>query len=132
MPFSVTIDRTFCAAHALRLPGGKTEPIHGHNWHLSLIVARDDGGLDALDCVIDFHDLEARLDRVIGPWHNANLNDVEPFRTRVNPSAERVAEAVADALDLPSGARVIEVGVTEAEGCRATYRPDVKSPSDHS
>ena len=123
MPFLVTIARTFCAAHALRLPGGRIEPTHGHNWHVRVTVARDDDGLDALECVVDFHALERCLDSAIGPWHNAHLNDIAPFDAAVNPTAERVAEQVGVTLDLPPSVRVVEVSVTEAEGCLAIWRP---------
>ena len=121
MPFSITIKRTFCAAHALRLPGGATEPVHGHNWHVSVTVRRDDGGLDEIGCVVDFHELEKQLDAVIGPWKNADLNAIEPFASQVNPSAENVAATIAQGLDLPVDVRVDRVEITEAEGCLATW-----------
>ena len=123
MPFSVTIARTFCAAHALRLPGGELEPIHGHNWQVRVTVARDDGGLDDVECVVDFHVLEERLDAVLEPWRNANLNDIPPFDAAVNPTAERVAEQVGRQLQLPEGVRAVEVTITEAEGCLARWAP---------
>ncbi|MEM1012830.1 MAG: 6-carboxytetrahydropterin synthase [Planctomycetota bacterium] len=123
----MTISRTFCAAHQLRLADGSLEPVHGHNWHVRVVVARHDGELDASDCVIDFHDLEARLDHVIGPWDNANLAEQAPFRDGVNASAERVAEAVATGLSLPEGVEVKTVHVTEAPGCEATWHADVSA-----
>ncbi len=123
MPFSVTIARTFCAAHALRLADGSLEPVHGHNWHVRLTVARDDGDLDAIGCVVDFHDLEHRLDAVLKPWQNAHLNDVPPFDASVNPTAERVAEQIGRQIDLPTGVRLDEVTITEAEGCLARWTP---------
>ncbi|MEM8873008.1 MAG: 6-carboxytetrahydropterin synthase [Planctomycetota bacterium] len=119
--FTAAITRTFCAAHALRLPGGGLEPLHGHNWQTTVTVASEQ--LDELGCVMDFHDLERQLDAIIGPWHNANLNEIAPFDAVVNPSAENVARQIADALTLPDGVSLRRVEVTEAEGCAAAYEP---------
>jgi 6-pyruvoyltetrahydropterin/6-carboxytetrahydropterin synthase len=57
--------------------------------------------------------------------HNADLNHVPPF-DRVNPTAEMVARHLADVIarGLPPGVRLARVSVTEAPGCRATYRLD--------
>lgn len=127
MPFAVAIRRTFSAAHAIRLPDGTLEPLHGHNWHVTVTVARTEGGLDAIACVIDFHDLERRLGDLLEPWHNANLNDVPPFsdgvNPTVNPTAERVAETIATRLTLPAGVELRRVELTEAEGCVAIFTP---------
>ena len=120
MPFHITLRRTFCASHQLRLSGGAPEPLHGHNWHLSLVVARADGGLDEIETVVDFHEIEAALDAVTGPMHNRHLNDLPAFADR-NPSAERVAEHVGRAVALPAGVRVVACEVTEAQGCSATW-----------
>jgi 6-pyruvoyltetrahydropterin/6-carboxytetrahydropterin synthase len=124
--FEITVQRVFAASHALRLPGGTLEPVHGHNWELAVTVASD--RLDAIDTVMDFHDLEQFVDEVIRPWHNRHLNDLPPFAEDdqgINPSAERVAWWVAQrvAARLPEGVRLESASVTEAPGCRATYRP---------
>ena len=125
MPFEISVRRTFCAAHRLRLPGGGEEAVHGHNWHVAVVVSRDDGGLDAMDCVCDFHDVDAALAEVVGPWDSGDLNADPHFAAEANPSAERVAEAVGRRLGdrLAAGARVVEARVTEAERCEAVWRP---------
>ncbi len=123
MPHRVTIRRTFCAAHHLRFEDGTVEPVHGHNWHVSLTVRRVDGKLDAIGCVMDFHDLESRLDTVIGHWNNNDLNAHAPFCNGVNPTAESVAETIALAILLPEAVEVERVDITEAEGCVATFLP---------
>lgn len=78
-----------------------------------------------MDCVIDFHELERRVDEIIAPWNGRNLNDLPPFDSQVNPSAERVAEVVGRALRLPECIQIEQVAVTEAPGCRAGWRPPV-------
>jgi 6-pyruvoyltetrahydropterin/6-carboxytetrahydropterin synthase len=121
---------TFAAAHALRLPaamGGGLEPVHGHNFHLTVQLASD--ALDALETVVDFHDIERLLAGIVGPWTNRHLNEIEPFASRVNPSAERIAEEVGRRLTAAvgdgrgRGLRVTEVRLTEAPGCLAIWRP---------
>lgn len=122
--FEITVETTFAAAHALRLPDGTYEPSHGHNWHVQVSVARE--GLDAMATVMDFHELERLVGEVIGPWHNRDLNTVAPFADQgLNPSAEQVAAWIGQqtAQGLPAGVRLVGVRVGEAPGCSAVYRP---------
>lgn len=121
MPFSASVERRFEASHQLRLPNGSLEALHSHVWVLTVTVTT--ASLDAMDCVIDFHELEKWVDEIICPWRGRNLNDLPPFDSEVNPSAERVAEAVGRALRLPDRVSIEQVAVTEAPGCRAVWRP---------
>ncbi|MEM9915412.1 MAG: 6-carboxytetrahydropterin synthase [Planctomycetota bacterium] len=132
--YEATIEKTFSAAHALRLPDGSLEPLHGHDWLVKATVASE--GLDAMDTVMDFHDLEQLVESRIGPWRNQNLNAVAPFSggaggedhahgLAINPSAERVAEQIAWTVSggLPEHVWLKEISVGEAPGCVARYRP---------
>jgi 6-pyruvoyltetrahydropterin/6-carboxytetrahydropterin synthase len=122
MRYQATVQREFCAAHALRLPDGSLEPRHGHNWRVWVTVAREE--LDELETVMDFHQLEAALDGVLAPWHNADLNEQTAFSEgNYNPSAERVAQTIAEALmpSLPAGVALQSVRISEAPGCTATF-----------
>lgn len=122
MRYQITIEKVFAASHALRLPDGSLEPVHGHNWPVRVTVAADQ--LDAMDCVMDFHELERVVDGIIAPFHSRHLNDVPPFSEGTNPSAERVAEHIGTAVAaaLPAGVVVVEASVGEAPGCTAIYR----------
>ena len=120
MPFEITSTREFPAAHQLRLYDGSLEPLHGHNWRVTVTVAADE--LDSIGVVMDFHELDRMLDAIVGAWHNRHLNEVEPF-TRVNPSTENVALHVARALKLPANVRLVSVQVWETRTNSATYRP---------
>jgi 6-pyruvoyltetrahydropterin/6-carboxytetrahydropterin synthase len=123
--FEIAVTRTFAAAHAIRLPDGSREPVHGHNWVATVVVAADE--LDAIETVMDFHDLERLVDAVIAPWHNANLDDQAPFAGPGgrNSTAEAVAHHLGEkvALRLPARVRLVHCSVTEAPGCAATWRP---------
>lgn len=124
MPFEISTTREFSAAHALRLYDNSLEPLHGHNWRLRVTVGTQQ--LDSIGVVMDFHELERLVDAIIGPFHNANLNEVWPFaKGALNPSAENVALHVGETLlpSLPHPARLLRVEVWETSSNRATYIP---------
>ncbi len=121
--YEVTVTKTFCAAHAIRLPDGSLEPIHGHNWQTQVTVAAD--ALNNWEAVMDFHQLEQLVDQQIQALNNRNLNDTPSFANdRLNPTAERVAWWIGTqvAKRLPQGVRFVSASVTEAPGCQAVYR----------
>jgi 6-pyruvoyltetrahydropterin/6-carboxytetrahydropterin synthase len=130
--FQITVESTFTAAHALCLADGAMEPMHGHDWRVAVTVQSPQ--LDAMDCVMDFHQLQHAVDRITDPWRNRVLNQVPPFvkqggvggpegmgELAINPSAERVAEVIARGVGdaLPQGVELVSVQVGEAPGCRA-------------
>lgn len=122
--YELTVERTFCAAHALMI-SGQPEPLHGHNWHVTATIVGEQLDADGLLC--DFHTVDRVLKDICRPLNNQTLNQIAPFDT-VNPSAEHVASHIARELNAILGAalaphaRVDAVRVTEAEGCSATYR----------
>lgn len=120
--YELRVQRHFSAAHALRIRGER-EPLHGHDWHVTLVVAGLELDEDGLLC--DFHQLEWQLDDILAPFRNANLNETPAFRNS-NPSAERVAEFIGQEYEptLPPGVHLVSVAVTEAPGCTAIWRSD--------
>ncbi|MCU0688729.1 MAG: 6-carboxytetrahydropterin synthase [Phycisphaerales bacterium] len=150
--FSLQLQAVFSAAHAILIRGVR-EPLHGHDWHVTVTLSGH--ALDADGLLLDFHDVQHHLAEVIRPFHNANLNACEPFRSGLNPTAEHVARHICDALsvrlqtstpDKPKTSSrrrrasaapvapvvwVESVRVTEAVGCAAVYTParsDAVSP----
>jgi 6-pyruvoyltetrahydropterin/6-carboxytetrahydropterin synthase len=121
MPFQITTTREFSASHQLRLYDQSLEPLHGHNWRVKVTVAA--GALDAIGVVMDFHELERRVNEIIDPLHNTHLNDSPAF-ARHNPSAENVARHAGAALHLPAGVRLVSVEVWETSGNSAIFSPD--------
>jgi 6-pyruvoyltetrahydropterin/6-carboxytetrahydropterin synthase len=128
--YEITIEDEFCAAHAIVIRGER-EPVHGHNWKVSVTVAGE--RLDGDGLLIDFHALERLVRQINAPFRNRDLNVTSPF-DRTNPTAELVARHIADrvAAGLGKGSpgsggtsdiRVLSVRVTEAPGCSVTYRP---------
>ncbi len=128
--FELRIHRTFAAAHAIVMAGVR-EPMHGHNWEVTVAVAGDTLDADGLLC--DFHLLEQALDETIRPFMNRSLNETAPF-DRVNPTAELVAQHIAQAVAarLPIEVRVKEVRVVEAPQCEACFVSPNTAPTDMS
>jgi 6-pyruvoyltetrahydropterin/6-carboxytetrahydropterin synthase len=123
MGYEITTTRQFAAAHQLRLYDGSLEPLHGHNWRVKVTAAAPK--LDAIGVVMDFHVLERLVDAVLAPLHNRHLNDVPPFTSELNPSAENVALHVGRAVapKLPNGVGLARVEVWETDDNSAVYRP---------
>lgn len=119
--FAIEIEHEFCAAHAIVI-AGQREPVHGHNWRVRVTLTS--GRLDSDSLVCDFHAAESALRAITAPFTNANLNETPPFDA-INPTAERVAEHIGQAMEeaLQPSARVESVRVTEAPGCAAIWRP---------
>jgi 6-pyruvoyltetrahydropterin/6-carboxytetrahydropterin synthase len=115
----LTLETVFSAAHAIVMRG-KREPVHGHDWRVTVRIGGDTLDTDGL--LVDFHKVHHDLQAIIEPWHNRSLNEAEPFDT-VNPTAELVAQTIGERLatTLPDGVRVVSVRVTEAVGCAAEY-----------
>jgi 6-pyruvoyltetrahydropterin/6-carboxytetrahydropterin synthase len=120
MPFQIRTVRSFSAAHQLRLYDHSLEPLHGHNWRVAVTVAAP--RLDAIDVVMDFHELERLVDAIITPMHNRHLNDLVGFTT-LNPSAEGVALFIGRSLVLPPGITLIQVEVWETPENSALFMP---------
>lgn len=120
MPYEIRIQRTFCAAHQVWLPDGTLEPLHGHNWTVTVTVGTE--RLDDSGFVMDFHQLEKQLEEILFAWNNRHLNEIESF-SRLNPSAENIAYQIARSLILPERVRLVAVEITEAPGCSAVFRP---------
>lgn len=119
--FELSIESRFSAAHAIRL-GEAIEPLHGHDWLVTLTIGGETLDEDGLLC--DFHTIEEALRSITGRFHNRSLNETSPFDS-LNPTAEHVAKHIADSLQamMPAETRIVSVRVTEAPGCAATYRP---------
>jgi 6-pyruvoyltetrahydropterin/6-carboxytetrahydropterin synthase len=129
--FMLEYATTFSAAHAIVI-GGVREPLHGHDWHVSVVI--EGPSLDGEGLLVDFHWLQEQVGKVIGPWHNRCLNECEPYSKGLNPTAEKVAETIYHSLSerLATWAgnqpktpvvRVRSVRVTEAIGCAAVFMP---------
>lgn len=125
--YEISVEREFCAAHALVIKGAR-EPIHGHNFRVTLTL--QGLHLDSDGLLIDFHALERVVMEILSPMTNVDLGTLACF-AHASPTAENIARhvALATAARLreitgdTAGVRVASCRVTEAPGCSATYRP---------
>lgn len=115
----LTLETVFSAAHAILLQGER-EPLHGHDWRVTVRIGGE--RLDPEGLLVDFHKVQHDLREIVEPWHNRSLNEVEPF-DRINATAELVAQTIGERLakTLPEDVRLVSVRVTEAVGCAAEY-----------
>ena len=86
-------DFSFAAAHAIRGHTRGCENLHGHNYRVRVHLRAQH--LDALGMVLDFADLKAIVQEVLGPFDHRVLNEVPPFDER-NTTAELLAQYVYD------------------------------------
>ncbi len=121
--YQVAVEAEFPASHQLRMVDGRLESMHGHVWKVRAVFAGAE--LDEIDVLIDFVEVERRLDDAVAAFRDRHLNDLPCF-ARVNPSAENVArvifESLRDTVSAPDLLR--EVRLTEAPNCTASYRED--------
>ena len=124
MTYAIQIGAEFYATHQLRLADGSLETLHGHTWHVEVSIISEQ--LDAIQTVMDFHQLQSLLKPIIDPWQNKCLNDFAPFKGDWSPSAERVAQHIAELLapQIPASARLSQVRIEEASGCYAIFSLD--------
>ena len=120
--FTVFKEYTFAAGHAIRGHTRGCQNLHGHNYRVRVHVAARE--LDALGMVIDFADLKAIADDVLGRFDHKVINEIPPFDER-NTTAELLAQYAYEEMSrrLPPGRTVRRVEVWETETSCAIYEP---------
>lgn len=112
--WTVTVRRTFSAAHFLTSKSGRCENMHGHNYRVEVTVGANrltPGGM-----VVDFIELRTAVDAIL-PDHQV-LNEVYNFP----PTAEYLARHFYEGLKKKYP--VIRVRVWENDDCSAEYFAD--------
>jgi len=87
--FEVMIERNFSSAHQLRGYRGKCENLHGHNYKIEIYARGRE--LNQIGLLVDFVELKQAADELVTYLDHKNLNELEPFVTEQNPSAENLA-----------------------------------------
>jgi 6-pyruvoyltetrahydropterin/6-carboxytetrahydropterin synthase len=101
--------------------------MHGHTWRVEAAVIGDELGPGQL--VMDFHDLKALLEEVIGPFDHCCLNEVEPF-TELSPTSETLARFIYGKMEeklrgFTPQARLSWVSVSESPDTQVVYSDEV-------
>jgi len=117
-------DFTFAAAHAIRGHTRGCENLHGHNYRVRVHLAAE--RLDELGMVLDFADLKAMMQEILGPFDHRVINDIPPFDVR-NTTAELLGQYVFEEVERRLAAdervQVARVEVWENETACAVYEP---------
>ena len=119
--YELMIETRFAAAHQLRGYKGRCEKLHGHNWRVQVTVSAD--RLNEIGLAMDFHDIKAHANEVVGMLDHGMLNDIFPF-TEINPSSENIAKWIYESLKKRidgDGIEVSSVTVWESDTASATY-----------
>lgn len=118
--FTISVEKSFRAYHALTLPDGSKEPVHVHDW--LTVAAVSAGELDGRGLVMDFRRLQAIIEDITSELEGDKLEQLDYFQ-RNNSSAENVAKYIYDRIAglLPPEFNLEWVRVTEAPGCAAKY-----------
>ena len=115
-------DFTFAAAHAIRGHTRGCQNLHGHNYRVRVHLQAE--RLDALGMVLDFADLKAMMEEIVGPFDHRVINDIPPFDQR-NTTAELISQYVFEEIERrlagQERVRVVRVEVWETDTSCAAY-----------
>lgn len=122
--FTIFKDFTFAAAHAIRGHTRGCQNLHGHNYRVRVHLESE--RLDELGMVLDYADLKAMMQEILGPFDHHVINEIPPFDER-NTTAELLSQHVFEQVDRRlSGqerVRVARVDVWENDTSCAMYQP---------
>lgn len=117
--YRVMATEHFDAAHHLRDYVGKCSQPHGHRWVVQVTVSGRNLGDTGM--LIDFGKIKTRLNDILYDYDHHDLNEVEPFDAKLNPTAENLAKVIYDLFSAPVLYRVEKVRVYESPDCWAEY-----------
>lgn len=93
--YRIKVEADFSSAHFLRGYKGKCEALHGHNWKVEVVVAKNK--LDKTGMVLDFKYLKMKLNKVLEKLDHKYLNNLSYFK-KFNPTSENIAKYIFDRL----------------------------------
>ena len=119
--FEISVEISFTANHFLRLPGGKVEAPHQHDWRLRVKLAAAE--LDEYGLIMDFYQLKRLLRQVVRPLGGLDaVNQLDYFR-ELNASTENLARYLYEQIIplLPAPIRLRKVTLWETADCSASF-----------
>ncbi|MFA6378658.1 MAG: 6-carboxytetrahydropterin synthase QueD [Candidatus Omnitrophota bacterium] len=117
--YELTVKGEFAASHSLRDYEGKCKNLHGHTWHVDIVVAG--ATLNKVGMLVDFKEIKSHLHELLESLDHAHLNDLAYFK-KVNPTSENIAKYIFDCFkEKPHTTIVKKVTVWESEKSGATY-----------
>ena len=94
--YTLKVEGAFEAAHRVVNYPGKCDRLHGHNWKVEALVKGTE--LDELGMLVDFKAIKGALKEALERFDHRFLNELEPFASDINPTAENLARIIFDEL----------------------------------
>jgi len=118
--FSVSVEKHFWASHQLTLSDGSKEPLHQHNWVVTVDVNSSE--LNSMGLIMDFRRLKTMVDNIVTDFDNIQLEKLDYFQQN-NSSAEAVARYIYEKLEprLSGDLKLNYIRVAEQPGCSAKF-----------
>ena len=124
--YTLKVESAFEAAHQLPDYPGKCARLHGHNWVVEAVVKGRE--LDKLGMLVDFKTVKKALNNVLDRYDHRFLNELVPFNTGVNPTAENLARIIFTELEdneaFTAEVQLAAVTVFESPKSSVTYTKD--------
>lgn len=124
--YTLKVEGAFEAAHQLPDYPGKCARLHGHNWGVEAVVKGRE--LDKLGMLVDFKTVKKALNNVLDRYDHRFLNELVPFNTGVNPTAENLARIIFTELEdneaFTAEVQLAAVTVFESPKSSVTYTKD--------
>lgn len=124
--YTLKVEGAFEAAHQLPDYPGKCARLHGHNWVVEAVVKGRE--LDKLGMLVDFKTVKKALNNVLDRYDHRFLNELVPFNTGVNPTAENLARIIFTELEdnaaFTAEVQLAAVTVFESPKSSVTYTKD--------
>jgi len=117
--YALTVKGEFAASHSLRDYEGKCKNLHGHTWHVDIVVAGRT--LNKVGMLVDFKEIKSDLHALLESLDHAHLNDLAYFK-KANPTSENIAKYIFDHFKKKlHSAAVKKVTVWESDKSGASY-----------
>ena len=117
--FEVSVRDHIACAHQLHGYDGPCKNMHGHTWHVEMVVCGNT--LDGVGLLTDFKILKAKLKEVLMPLDHVVLNDLPAFKG-LNPTTENLARHIYRAMALKCAPLCLkQVQVWESDTANVIY-----------
>ncbi len=93
--FRLRVQNSFSSAHSLRNYNGDCAKLHGHNWKVEIVIAKD--SVDEIGISIDFKKAKTILKEMVDKLDHQYLNDMPEFKD-LNATAENISKYIYDEL----------------------------------
>lgn len=124
--YTLQVEGAFEAAHLIPDYPGKCAHLHGHNWVIEATVKGTE--LDELGMLVDFKAVKAALKEVLDRFDHQYLNELEPFRSGLAPTAENLSKLIFDGLAdseaFKGDSHLAAIRVWESPKSSVTYTKD--------